>query len=407
MAYIEGKTARASQGDSIQSANSLEPVLTGRKRMVDAISSVDGNYHDLTNSPHHPKASAAHGGSQSTLKNPFEELSVSGTLGLRSFESSVVGVSFKPRSPEGCLPGQPLAEFGFRPAVSCCCISLNGRSIAASTGDERVVVWYATTGVVRHRLDVSIQPTMLQWSPDGRFLAAVQSNLGSGTAHLWEDKGSFSPVARPVADFSSFSWLPGGHKAGIIVPKGLSVRTVDMTVDSLPRIVCSRDDVIDCFAWNPSGRSIALASGDTVVVLDSCNREVFAQPIQPPSTPGSSVEPSWHVSWSSDGTMLYCWRFSLVVWHCGTGKLQMVHNASRLRRRVQCAAWSPDGRYIATGSKRSSIRVWNVAKGGEELSIVCPLSTNKTGITDISWAPNGQFLIAAERSVCIRMQLAT
>src|SRR5712692_3845768 len=52
---------------------------------------------------------------------------------------------------------------------------------------------------------------------------------------------------------------------------------------------------------------------------------------------------------------------------------------------VLSLAWSPNGKYLASGSNDTTVQVWNATTGKRTLIY----HGHKTGVTTISWSPDG------------------
>ena len=63
---------------------------------------------------------------------------------------------------------------------------------------------------------------------------------------------------------------------------------------------------------------------------------------------------------------------------------------------VSVVAWSPDGRYVVSGSKDKSIRIWNVLSG-ECVLVLKKKRGRSSEINSVAWSPNGQYM-ASSRS---------
>ena len=60
--------------------------------------------------------------------------------------------------------------------------------------------------------------------------------------------------------------------------------------------------------------------------------------------------------------------------------------------RVWWAAWSPNGRRLASGGVDGTVRVWNVATGEELYQFQAP-----SEVLTLSWSSDGKYLVAGGR----------
>lgn len=66
---------------------------------------------------------------------------------------------------------------------------------------------------------------------------------------------------------------------------------------------------------------------------------------------------------------------------------------------VWCVAWSPDDKWVASGSADNTVRVWDIATGNEQIT----LTGHNEPVSDLAWSPNGALFATSSADGSIRI----
>ncbi len=154
---------------------------------------------------------------------------------------------------------------------------------------------------------------------------------------------------------------------------------------------------VNCVAFSPDGRLIASAGEDrTVKVWEAqTGREVY--------TLAGHTETVYGIAFSPDGRHLASAAGvrpdrkskplpspgELLVWDMRTGQKVFTHQKSK--EGYLCAAFSPDGHYLAGGASWSNVDIWDVHTGQKMLTFDGhpPRSAGAVGINGLAYSPDG------------------
>lgn len=199
---------------------------------------------------------------------------------------------------------------------------------------------------------------------------------------------AFPPISAHIVP-SSILWSPRGSELAVIGNEG-SVRIYQPGKRvahplTMRRHVTVYDEHIDLgirsIRWSPNGAYAGVGRGDGLVVIypadEFRSREGETEVTKKPGCSGTQIPFSQRgsqtrmVSEDCDQPLIECER----------------HEAS-----VSRVAWSPDGRYIASGDLTGNVRVWEVANVCRQLNT---MSNPGVSVFTLAWSPKGDRLAAS------------
>jgi WD40 repeat protein len=118
------------------------------------------------------------------------------------------------------------------------------------------------------------------------------------------------------------------------------------------------------------------------------------------------------IAWSPDGKYIASGsrdNNDVHLWEAATGvRLRLLSlpehdlDATGHLMGVLSLAWSPDGKYIASGSYKI-VQIWNAATGAKLTSYL----GHTSGVTSVAWSPDGKYIASGSRDLQVWEAMST
>jgi len=142
------------------------------------------------------------------------------------------------------------------------------------------------------------------------------------------------------------------------------------------------------FAWSPDGKSVAIRSNNSanVVVWDILSGKLLhtlQHKAAVQSMDFSAVAGTLATATGIGGDFIH-------TWNAKTGKQLRAFPAKSNQFFVDAVAWSPDGKYLASGHLDNNVRLWNPETG----DLLHTLTGHKRWVFTLAWSRDSKTLIS-------------
>ena len=265
--------------------------------------------------------------------------------------------------------------------------SPDGDRVVTASRDGRAALWDASTGEHIAWLPHQDRVAWAEFSDRGGLVATASKD---GTARIW-DAETGAPRTRLEGHSGVVSRVAFSPSGGRVVTAGEdgTARIWDVETERQLAVLKGHQDWITSLAFTADGETIVTAGDDGTVRLWDAGSGAPGPIMRPRAGPigplavGPGASPRI-LSGSFDGG-----RDAAVIWDSSTGRA--LHRLPLAGGAALSAAFTADGRRVATGELNGTVRVWAVASGRPLATL-----TGHTGpISDLAFSHDGGLLVSA------------
>ena len=295
--------------------------------------------------------------------------------------------------------------------------SPNGTRIASAASNGTIQVWDAFTGQLLYTFHEIAWD--IAWSPDGTCIAIrhdttvrVLDAFDGTLLYIYHDHYDRLQKIKAIDNtkwlgVTAISWSPDSTH----IASGDSYNTVLVWDAKTGRNILTyqgHSKEVQAVAWSPNGKYIASGGHDkTVQVWDAATgQNIYTYQKH------SKAELVKALAWSPDSEHIVSscstshGDYAVHVWEAVTGKEICMYQGhsyevqatarspKHIASDVQAVAWSPNGKYIASGGDYpdNTVQVWDATTGQHFYTY----QGHSSGVWDVAWSPDSTRIVSCD-----------
>ncbi|XP_027059710.1 F-box-like/WD repeat-containing protein TBL1XR1-A [Pocillopora damicornis] len=282
--------------------------------------------------------------------------------------------------------------------ITCLEWNNDGTLLATGSCDGQARIWSPEGELVKTLGDYKGPIFSIKWNKKGNYLisAGVDKSTFVWDSNNWEVKQQFSFHQAPILDVD---WQNNTSFASCSTDKIIHVCKIG--VEKPVKSFQGHTSEVNTIRWDPSGSFLASCSDDLSAKIWSTKQDTWLFDLQ-----GHKKE-IYTVTWSPTGpTTVFpnaplllasaSYDTTVKLWELERGSC--VLSLSKHQEAVHSLSFSPDGRYIASGSFDRALNVWSTQTG----TLLHSYHGNG-GVFEVQWSPRGDKVAAcfSDNTLCV------
>ncbi|TFK18865.1 WD40 repeat-like protein [Coprinopsis marcescibilis] len=166
------------------------------------------------------------------------------------------------------------------------------------------------------------------------------------------------------------------------------------------------EDTVNCVVFSPDGTTVASASEDeTIILWDLVTNEMIGEPLEGHTDAVTSI------AFSPDGRRLVSGAHDgiLLLWDVESGRITC--ELTDHRNGVTSVSFSPDGKRVLSGSCDETIVLWDVSQvsregevgSGLDLTPILDIPAHQDNVKSVSFSPDGRYIVSGSDDETVRL----